>query len=788
MPRPRPSSTGASRRLHLDPVRGAGRRCARRPAGRVAAGRGARAAGARTARARARASPLPHELPLRPPRGAGGARARRSCAPGSSSACSRTGSAPPSATRRTTICCSRELRARSTVRRPSPGAGHRSARLVRATAETRVRVRLALDGASRVRVATGAGLYDHFLEQLAFHAGFDLVLEAAGDLETGEHHTAEDAAIALGEALDRALGDRRGIARYGDAVVPMDDALARAAVDLGGRPAAELRLELDPGLADHVLRSLCAGRPPRPPRRSRRPRCAPRRRGGVQGRRTRAARGRARRGRRGPVDERVAVRVAVCEYGAGNVRSVVLACERARRRRRARPSDPEEVARADLAVLPGVGSARSAMQGLAARGLDDALRERVSAGRADARDLPGPPAGPRVVGRRRWRPWTCPPAGTRRTAPTGRVPRIGWARVDPGGEEFYFAHSFAAETPAATASSEGVVAVAQSGGFVGVQFHPEKSGARRRPLPGAMPLPRLIPCLDVAGDRVVKGVRFEGLREVGDPVELGTAYSDAGADELVFLDVGATVERRETLLGLVRQVAERLSIPFTVGGGIRTVGDADALLEAGADKVAVNTAALARPELLTGLAEKLGSQAVVLAIDATGRRRPLARGRGRDRPLGGRVGPRGRGTRRRRDSPHLDRRRRDAERLRPRADGGGRRRGLGTGDRVGRRRHCRTRRGCPGRRAGCAARLDPPRESGTPGDAQRRASRSGSAASRCRLSSAQRSSNTRTRAACSCSPGWTTRRCGSPARAGRRTSTAAPAGGSGGKARPRATR
>jgi imidazoleglycerol phosphate dehydratase HisB len=117
-------------------------------------------------------------------------------------------------------------------------------------------VRLALDGAGRVRVGTGAGLADHFLEQLAFHAGFDLVLEAAGDLETGEHHTAEDAAIALGEALDRALGDRRGIARFGDAVVPMDDALARAAVDLGGRAVTELRIQPDPGLAEHVLRSL----------------------------------------------------------------------------------------------------------------------------------------------------------------------------------------------------------------------------------------------------------------------------------------------------------------------------------------------------------------------------------------------------------------------------------------------------------------------------------------------------------------------------------------------------
>ena len=142
--------------------------------------------------------------------------------------------------------------------RPSPVApgGHRVARTLRATAETRLSVRLALDGASRVRVATGAGLYDHFLEQLAFHAGFDLQLEGVGDLETGDHHTAEDAALALGAALDSALGDRRGIARYGDAVVPMDDALARAAVDLGGRAHSELTIEHDPGMAVHMLQSL----------------------------------------------------------------------------------------------------------------------------------------------------------------------------------------------------------------------------------------------------------------------------------------------------------------------------------------------------------------------------------------------------------------------------------------------------------------------------------------------------------------------------------------------------
>jgi cyclase len=131
-----------------------------------------------------------------------------------------------------------------------------------------------------------------------------------------------------------------------------------------------------------------------------------------------------------------------------------------------------------------------------------------------------------------------------------------------------------------------------------------------------MPLPRLIPCLDVAGGRVVKGVRFADLRDVGDPVELAGRYSDAGADELVFLDVTATLEERGALVALVARVAEATSIPFTVGGGVRSVVDATALLEAGADKVSVNTAALERPSLVTELAERLGSQAVVLAIDA----------------------------------------------------------------------------------------------------------------------------------------------------------------------------
>jgi cyclase len=130
-----------------------------------------------------------------------------------------------------------------------------------------------------------------------------------------------------------------------------------------------------------------------------------------------------------------------------------------------------------------------------------------------------------------------------------------------------------------------------------------------------MPLPRLIPCLDVAGGRVVKGVKFQGLRDVGDPVELGAAYSDAGADELVFLDISATVDAKLAAVDVAARVAEQVTIPFTFGGGIRSVEDATALLEAGADKISVNSAALARPELIEELARSLGSQAVVVAID-----------------------------------------------------------------------------------------------------------------------------------------------------------------------------
>jgi cyclase len=135
-----------------------------------------------------------------------------------------------------------------------------------------------------------------------------------------------------------------------------------------------------------------------------------------------------------------------------------------------------------------------------------------------------------------------------------------------------------------------------------------------------VPLPRLIPCLDVAAGRVVKGVRFRGLRDVGDPVELGAAYSAAGADELVFLDITASVDARTAAVDVAARVAERVSIPFAYGGGVRSVEDASAVLEAGADKVSVNSAALARPQLIEELASTLGTQAVVVAIDTEGGR------------------------------------------------------------------------------------------------------------------------------------------------------------------------
>jgi imidazole glycerol-phosphate synthase subunit HisF len=132
-------------------------------------------------------------------------------------------------------------------------------------------------------------------------------------------------------------------------------------------------------------------------------------------------------------------------------------------------------------------------------------------------------------------------------------------------------------------------------------------------------LKRVIPCLDVDAGRVVKGVEFLDIRDAGDPVELAAHYDREGADELVFLDITATHEKRDTIVALARRTADEVFVPFTIGGGIRSVQDAQAVLDAGADKVSINSAALQRPELLDELAMRFGAQCVVLAIDARAR-------------------------------------------------------------------------------------------------------------------------------------------------------------------------
>jgi len=127
---------------------------------------------------------------------------------------------------------------------------------------------------------------------------------------------------------------------------------------------------------------------------------------------------------------------------------------------------------------------------------------------------------------------------------------------------------------------------------------------------------RIVPCLDIKNGRTVKGVNFVDLRDAGDPVELAKKYAEAGADELVFLDISATQEKRKTLLDMVLSVAKQVNIPFTVGGGISSVNDVDQLLQNGADKISINSAAVKRPELINELSQKFGSQCVVVAIDA----------------------------------------------------------------------------------------------------------------------------------------------------------------------------
>jgi imidazole glycerol phosphate synthase glutamine amidotransferase subunit len=310
-------------------------------------------------------------------------------------------------------------------------------------------------------------------------------------------------------------------------------------------------------------------------------------------------------------------------------------------------ADPEVVRDASRLVLPGVGAFGTGIAALRDKGLADAIREASVRGTPllgiclgmqllceASEESPGV-AGLGVI------EGTC-----RRLPNTVRIPHLGWSsiRVDRDARFLIrgvaaFANSYALrESPrgwTAAWSTHGVsfVAALERDATLVCQFHPELSGAYGAALlerwltgrsattelaatdaPGLMR--RLIPCLDVQDGRIVKGVRFQNLRDAGDPAEQAARYEAQGADEIVILDVAASVAGRATQVETVRAVRAAIRIPLTVGGGVRTVDDARQLLSAGADKISVNTAAVQRPALLGELAQAFGCQCVVLAIDA----------------------------------------------------------------------------------------------------------------------------------------------------------------------------
>ena len=358
--------------------------------------------------------------------------------------------------------------------------------------------------------------------------------------------------------------------------------------------------------------------------------------------------------------------IGIVDYGAGNLRNVDAALLRlgVRRRLVAAPADFDGL---DGLILPGVGRFAAAAERLRTAGLWDPIRQWGRSGRpllgiclGMQLLFDGSDEDPGVEGL-----GLIPGVVSRLDAPL--VPHIGWAPVSvrasrsaawlgvPSRFQAYYAHSYALSpdhpaTAAETASPAPFAAAVSAGAIRGVQFHPEKSGrhgaallagflgemgqavardaeadppARTEASPearspeGARGRPhRVIPCLDIKGGRVVKGVRFRDLRDAGDPVERAQAYSRDGADEVCLLDVSASPEERRPLYDLVERVAASLNVPFTVGGGIRSLEDMRDLLMAGADRVSLGTAAVEKPDLVGEAAARFGCQFVVVSIDA----------------------------------------------------------------------------------------------------------------------------------------------------------------------------
>ena len=386
----------------------------------------------------------------------------------------------------------------------------RTADIARETKETNVALTLGLDGTGAGTRTTGVGFLDHMLDLLARHGRFDLDVTVRGDLETGAHHTVEDTGIVFGQALDRALGDRAGITRYGAATVPMDEARASCAIDISGRPYCSFAAQLPPGgtggfdheLAEEFFRARGQrGAHDHPHRRRGRHQRPPHDRGGLQGLRPRAARGgRHRPDRDGrPLDQgdpdAVTPSIGIVDHGMGNRRSVEKALERVGARV-VLTADHDALRAADGLVVPGVGAFAAAMRAMRELGLDELVIERAGEGTPvlglclgmqllfDASTELG---GDRGLGLLPGQVVALEPGAL-------KIPHIGWNEVaftrpspllEGLGERaaFYHVHSFVARP-----DEDGDVlgrgdyggpftSIVGRGDVYGVQFHPEKSSA-----------------------------------------------------------------------------------------------------------------------------------------------------------------------------------------------------------------------------------------------------------------------------------------------------------------------
>jgi len=328
--------------------------------------------------------------------------------------------------------------------------------------------------------------------------------------------------------------------------------------------------------------------------------------------------------------------VAIADSGVANLASVRSAF-RALGMESTVTSDPGLFEMADFGVVPGVGAFGAGMAALRSRNLDQAIvLLAVCLGMqmlgSSSEEDPGV-SGLDVIGE----PFERLPRET-------RTPHLGWnqVKVDNFGGLLASGDAAFANTFCLTRLPDGwlgawtdygarFVSALERGRLLATQFHPELSGRygldllRRwvadEPADAAERVPgrhshRIIPCLDVQAGRVVKGVQFSQLRDMGDPAERAALYEEQGADEIVVLDIAASPAETNARVETVRRVRERIHIPLTVGGGVRTVADAERLLNAGADRVSVNTAAVVRPELINELADRFGRQCIVLAIDA----------------------------------------------------------------------------------------------------------------------------------------------------------------------------